>query len=77
MHPVPKFEYVTTVTKVTKDDNFTKEQIFPSIFVKSKFKCDKCTRCRATLGVGAFSVAPVSTSNQPWGHGLRQQLLRP
>ena len=34
-------------------------------------------RCRARLEAGAFSVAPVSTSNQPWGHGLRQQSLCP
>ena len=41
-HPVQKSKDVTTLTKVTKDDNFTKEKIFPSISVKSKFKCDKC-----------------------------------
>ena len=35
------------------------------------------SRCRARLGAGAFSVAPVSTSNQPWGHSLRQRSLRP
>ena len=41
-HLVQKSKDVTTGTKVTKDDNFTKEKIFPSVSVKSKFKCDKC-----------------------------------
>ena len=31
------------------------------------------TRCRARFRAGAFSVGSVSTSNQPRGHGLRQQ----
>ena len=34
------------------------------------------TRCRAMFRAGAFTVAPVSASNQPRGHGLRQQSLR-
>ena len=34
-------------------------------------------RCRARLRAGAFSVASVSASNQPRGHDLRQQSLRP
>ena len=34
-------------------------------------------RCLARFGAGAFSVTSVSASNQPRGHGLRQQSLRP
>ena len=41
------------------------------------FLPDSFTRCRARLGAWAFSVASVSASNQPRGHGLRQQSLRP
>ena len=33
--------------------------------------------CTLPCRAGAFSVAPVSPSNQPLGHGLRQQSLRP
>ena len=36
---------------------------------------DSNTRCRARFRAGAFSVGPVSASNQPWGHDLRQQSL--
>ena len=33
--------------------------------------------CSARFRAGALTVAPVSASNQPRGHGLRQQSLRP
>ena len=38
---------------------------------------DNWARCRARFRAGAFTVAPVSASSQPRGHGLRQQSLRP
>ena len=45
---------------------------------KAKLQHDhkEATRCPARFRAGAFTVTPVPASNQPRGHGLRQQSLR-
>ena len=55
---------MTSLKKMTGTESFLKQT-------------DEQTRCLARFGAGAFSVTSVSASNQPRGHGLRQQSLRP
>ena len=47
-----------------------------SLWLKNATIHTNLSPCCARFRAGAFTVAPVSASNEPRGHGLRQQSLR-